>query len=388
MRQSRMERRTTKGRRRTIAATCLVLATMALAGCASSDQGRGATTEVMPSVLVDGSLPRFDESVTLRVVTHDSFAVSQEVLDEFEAETNVSVELIPSGDAVTMTNAALLTAGNPVGDVIFGIDENTLGAALDGGLLMAYRADRLASVDPAFVLDETGAATPIDHADVCVNFDREAFAVSGARVPTGFEDLTSSAFEGDLVVEDPTSSTPGLAFMLATIAKFGGGDDTSSSAAWLQFWRALKANDVVVADGWETAYYSLFSGGSGEGSHPLVVSYASSPPAEVTDTSLAVDATPTGVLTDTCYRQTEFAGILRGAAHPEAAAAFVEFMLGASFQRDVPGQMYVYPVVASTPLPDTFAKYTAPVPTPLSLPVAEVTANRDRWVTQWSTLFR
>lgn len=368
------------------ASVVILLLALVVAACGSSDPAKGSTT--IAPVLVDGALPRFEEPVTLKVVTHDSFAVSQSILDSFEAMTNVKVELIPSGDAVAMTNAAILTAGNPVGDMIFGIDENLLGSALSSDLLIAYRPAGIDAVDPAYILDPSGRATPIDHGDVCVNFDRASFERSGTPIPSTFDGLTGPAVKNDLVVEDPSASSPGLAFMLATIAKFGGGDDTSENAPWLEYWKRLKSNGVMVVDGWETAYYGSFSGGSGKGDRPLVVSYASSPPAEVTDTSIAVDDSPTGVITDTCYRQTEFAGILRGAAHPEAAAAFIEWMLADPFQSDVPTQMYVYPVVSGTQLPEVFAKYTAIVDSPLSIPFAEVAANRDRWIAQWSELFR
>lgn len=375
--------------RRLIATGLLALAVFALSafGSACASEKSETSSSVSP-VLVNGSLPRFEESVTLRVMTHDSFAVSQSVLDEFESATNVRVELIASGDAVAMTNAAILTAGNPVADVIFGFDENLLGSVLRSDLLQPFRAERLEGVDTVFVIDDSGMATPIDHGNVCVNFDRGAFSRSGLPVPSTFDDLVDPSVKNDLVVEDPSTSTPGLAFMLATIAKFGGGDDATDGAAWLNYWKQLKANGVSVVDSWETAYYATFSGGSGKGDRPLVVSYASSPPAEVSDTTLPADQTPTGVVTQTCYRQTEFAGILRGASQPQAAAAFIEFMLGASFQADVPGQMYVYPVVTGTPLPDTFAKYTAPVDAPLVLPYSDVAANRERWISQWSALFR
>lgn len=365
---------------------CALLAVPLLAVACSSGSSKSAPEGANDPVIVNGEFVRFPEGTTVRVVAHDSFAVSQSVIDEFTAATGVKVEIVPSGDAVAMTNAEILTAGNPTGDVLFGIDENLLGAAFAADLFSPYTAQRLGSVDPRFALDSEHRVTPIDHGDVCVNFDRSAF--SAGAVPSTFDDLAASANRNRFVTEDPATSTPGLAFMLATIAKFGGGDDTSSNAAWLQYWKALKANGVQVVDSWDTAYYGTFSGGSGKGTKPLVTSYASSPPAEVTDTSLPGDQTPTGVMTATCYRQTEFAGVLRGAKQSRAAQAFIEFMLGKSFQTDVPGQMYVYPVVAGTPLPDTFAKYTATVATPLSLPWAQVTANRDRWLTQWASVFR
>jgi len=358
-----------------------------LSACGSSTSSQTAE-EVIGPVVVNGQLKRFDAPTTIKVVTHSSFAVSQSVLDEFEAQTNVKVELVQQGDAVAMTNAAILTAGNPVGDVLFGIDENLLGSVTDANLLIPFTPQGISGVSPEFILGPKGLVTPIDHGDVCVNFDRNGLGKSGAAIPATFNDLLDPQLKNDFVVQDPTASTPGLAFMLATIAWFGGGDDVTANAPWLQYWKQLKSNGVKIADGWESAYYGDFSGGSGKGDRPLVVSYASSPPAEITDTSLAVDETPTGVVTSTCYRQTEFAGVLAGSNHPEEAAAFIEFMLSPVFQEDMPGQMYVFPVVEGTPLPEIFAKYTVPVAQPLSLPYEEVSANRDRWVKQWSALFR
>ncbi|MBU6329167.1 MAG: thiamine ABC transporter substrate-binding protein [Acidobacteria bacterium] len=374
--------------RRVAAALLVVGALLAVVGCGSGSSRDGASVGSVPPVLVDGTLPRFGEGTVLRVIAHDSFAVSTAVLDQFTAETGVKVEILTQGDAGTMVNAAILTRDAPQGDLLFGIDENLLTAAFDAGLFQPYRASRLDGVDPSYRVDDQHRVTPIDHGDVCVNFDRAWYSAGSAPVPQQFEDLADPATRSQLVVEDPTSSSPGLAFLLATIARFGGGDDTSSGAAWLDYWRSLKANDVRVVDGWEQAYYGSFSGSSGEGDRPLVVSYSSSPPAEVTDTSLAVDATPTGVLPDTCYRQIEFAGVLAGAAEPDAARAFIEFMLGEAFQQDLPDQMYVYPVVRGTTVSEVFAKYTTSVPEPLTLPFAEVAANRERWIAQWASVFR
>lgn len=363
----------------------LIVTGLLMAACAG-----GATTETDDRPVVDDSdrLVPFEEPSVVRVVTHDSFAVSDEVIAEFTEQTGITVELIPAGDAVTVVNASILTAGNPVADVLFGIDQNLLSAAFEADLFDPYRPVRLDAVAPEFLLDDRSRVTPIDHGDVCVNFDRTAYSDDGRQPPGTFADLVDPAYADELVVQDPSSSTPGLAFMLATIAEFGGGQDDTEDAAWLEYWRDLRRNGVVVTDGWETAYYGQFSGGSGEGSRPLVVSYASSPPAEVTDPSVPAELTPTGVMVDTCFRQIEFAGILRGAENVRAGRAFIEFMLGTSFQQDVPEQMYVYPVRADAVLPDVFARYTAPVPQPLELPYVEIGRQRERWIQQWVSVFR
>ncbi len=379
-------------RRRTLRRGVLVLiavAALLATACGSADSGDETKgSAVVGPALSQGTLPRFPDGTKVRLVTHDSFAVSEDVLAQFTEQTGIEVEVVAAGDAVAMVNKAILTKGNPEGDVLFGIDENLLTSAFANDLFEPYQAEGLSAVPATYDVDPEHRVTPIDHGDVCINYDRGWFTRQNRPLPTSFADLTAPDLAGKLVVEDPSASTPGLSFMLATIAASGGGDDTSDQAAWLQYWSALKANGVKVDDGWETAYYSDFSGGSGEGDRPLVVSYASSPPAEVANADVAVDETPTGVLTDTCYRQTEFAGVLSGAHNPEAAKALIEFMLGLQFQEDMPLQMYVYPVNDQAQLPEVFEKYTAPVAESLSLPYEEVGANRDRWVQQWSTLFR
>jgi thiamine transport system substrate-binding protein len=371
-------------------ALALTLALVA-AACSGASSGSGGSTDgsaVLGSPLTIEPQQRFPEGTTLKVVTHDSFAVSEGVLAQFTAQTGVEVQLIPSGDAVTAVNKAILTKGNPEGDVLFGLDENLLTSAFDAGLFQPYEAAGLKDVPAPFQVDAEHRVTPIDHGDVCVNYDRTWFTDQGLPLPTTFADLVQPVLKGKLVVQDPSASTPGLAFMLATVASQGGGDDASSSAAWVQYWQQLKENGVKVVDGWETAYNVDFSGSAGKGDRPLVVSYASSPPFEVTDPATPPDQAPTGVIAATCYGQTEFAGVLAGAAQPEAGAAFIEFMLSLPFQEDVPEQMYVFPVNSQAVLPEAWQRYTTPVADPLAIPYEQVGANRDGWVQQWSALFR
>ena len=114
--------------------------------------------------------------------------------------------------------------------------------------------------------------TPIDFGDVCINYDKSWFAEAGTAVPTELDQLRDPALAGVLTVEHPATSSPGLAFMLATIDEYG-------EDGWLEFWSDLKAGGVDVVPDWDTAYYSDFTPYGGDS--PMVVSYASSPPAEV-----------------------------------------------------------------------------------------------------------
>jgi thiamine transport system substrate-binding protein len=331
---------------------------------------------------------RFPDGTKVRLLAHDSFAVSEAVLEQFTAATNIEVEIVLGGDAVAMVNQAVLTAGNPQADVLFGVDDNTLGRAVGAELFTPYRSPGVVTVPAALQAPVADLVTPIDYGDICINVDRGWFRDRGVPVPTTIEALADPAYRDLLVVQDPSASSPGLGFMLATIARIGGGEDTTDSAPWLGYWQRLKDNGVKVVDSWETAYFTEFSGSSGKGPRPLVVSYASSPVAEVTDPSIPADQAPTGSISSTCYRQVEYAGVLRGASDPAAAQALIDFMLSVDFQQDVPGQMFVFPVNSDAVLPESFAKFVEPVPAPLTVPAAQVDADRDRWIQQWSSLFR
>ncbi len=310
-----------------------------------------------------------DEPVTITLVTHDSFEVSDEIWTEFTAQTGIEVELLEGGDTGRMVSEAILTAGNPLGDVMFGVDNTFLARALNADLFEPYESPNLADVPAEFVLDEQHRVTPIDFGDVCINYWTDALT---GDPPSTLEDLTAPEFADQLVVQSPETSSPGLAFLLATIA---GTDD------WEQFWAELADNGVAVAAGWEDAYYGEFI--AGEGDRPMVVSYASSPPAEVVYADPPVDTAPTEVLLDSCFRQIEFAGVLSGTEHPEQASALIDFMLTPAFQNDIPLNMFVFPVAESAALPQVFVDHAQIAEEPHSVDPDEIEARRDEWTDRW-----
>jgi thiamine transport system substrate-binding protein len=314
------------------------------------------------------------------LVTHDSFAIPKAVKSAFEQQTGYRLRILQGGDAGEMLNRALLTKGNPQGDAIFGVDNNLLSRAVGAGLLERYTAKGLARVPRAYRLDPTHELTPVDHGDVCLNVDKRWFTSHRLAPPVGLGDLTKPAYRKLLVVENPATSTPGLAFMLATIARYG-------EPGWEGYWKKLRANGVLVVDGWEEAYTARFSGAGGsKGDRPIVVSYATSPPAEVIFAKVRPKTAPTAAVTSTCFRQVELAGVLKGAKNPAGAKALVDFMLGERFQASLPDSMFVLPVRSGTPLPAAFRRYAVSPAKPLELPAAEIGRNRDRWVDEWTSV--
>jgi thiamine transport system substrate-binding protein len=324
-------RRHTRASAGLLLAGAVVLAAGLLAGC-----GGGGST---PTDVV--------------LVTHDSFALSKGVKQAFERESGLTLRILQGGDANETLNRALLTAGDPQGDVIFGIDDSILSRALEGDLLEEYRSPALEALEPDFSSPDPHV-TPIDHGEVCLNVDRSWFSTHGVPPPSTLGDLVLDRYRNLLVVENPATSSPGLAFLLATVATFGD--------RWETYWRALRANGVRVVDGWEEAYTQQFSGSAGSpGKRPIVVSYASSPAAEVIFASKPLEVSPTAAVEDGCYRQVEYAGILRGARNEDGARKLIDFMLSDRFQADVPKS-------------------------PLQLPAEEIDANRDRWVARWTEI--
>ena len=329
------------------------------------------------------SMPARAQRSTLTLMTHDSFYLPDGIIETFEAEHDVDLRLLPAGDAGAMVNQAILTADRPLADVLYGLDNTFLSRALAADLFVAYRSPELDAVPPELVLDAEHRVTPIDYADVCLNIDRAAFAAGTLPVPTSLEDLLDPALAGQLVVENPATSSPGLAFLLATVAHFG----EDPEAGWRSFWTGLRENGVTVTSGWEEAYYDSFSGGSGQGELPIVVSYASSPVAEVVfgpDPEAAEG--PTAAVDAGCFRQIEFAGILKGTQQPELAAALIDHLLAPQTQAELPLAMYVYPARSDVDPPEVFARHALVPTTPLSLDPDVIDAGREDWIREWTDI--
>lgn len=320
-----------------------------------------------------------DDESRVVLMTHESFAVSDSVLDAFEAETGITVEVLRSDDAGAALSQAILTKDDPLGDVLYGVDTTFLSRALDEGLFVPYEADGIDAIPGEFRLDPENRVTPIDYGDVCLNYDIDWFERRGIPPPKTLDDLRESTYKGLTVVQNPATSSPGLAFLLATVAEYG-------ERFWAGYWQALRDNDVLVVDGWDQAYYEQFSAGGGGGEHPIVVSYASSPPADVIYAEPPKDEPSIGVATASCFRQVEFAGILDGSPHQDEARRLIDFMLSTEFQEDVPLQMFVFPVNPAASLPDVFLRWAVVPDRPLSLEASVIADHRAEWIDEWTDI--
>jgi thiamine transport system substrate-binding protein len=320
---------------------------------------------------------------TLTVMTHDSFDVSEEVVQAFQEACSCQVKFLRSGDAGLMLNQALLSKDSPLADVIFGVDNTFLSRALGGDILEAYESPQLAQVPDGLELDPTHHLLPIDYGDVCLNYDKVWFAENDLAPPADLTDLTEPPYKGLTVVENAATSSPGLAFLLATIGRFG----ETGEYSYLDYWTDLRANDVLVVGGWEEAYWGHFTYAS-EGDRPIVVSYASSPPVEVLFAETSFDDTPTGVVVadGSCFRQIEFAGILKGTDERDLAEQWIDFMLSPAFQEDIPLKMFVFPANEDAELPEVFRQFAEIPRRPAAVAPSVIETNREVWIAAWTRI--
>jgi thiamine transport system substrate-binding protein len=308
------------------------------------------------SLLLAGCAPAGQVATKVTLVAHDSFAISDESITEFEATSGFELEIIRTGDAGSLTNRLVLTKDSPIADVVFGIDNTFRGVADESGII-------------------EGDLVEVAFGDVCFNYDRIWFEERKIPPPASWRDLTRPEFNSLTVVTNPLSSSPGLAFLASTVAAFG-------EPAFEQYWKELRDNGVMVASGWEEAYFTYFSGSSGNGEYPIVLSYSSSPAAEIRKDGKS----QTAALLDECFRQTEFIGTLAGSKNPEGAKALVEFLLSESFQNTMPGLMYVYPVNENASIPAEWAEFGSAARSTIGEDMS-IATHREKWQTKWSAIF-
>jgi thiamine transport system substrate-binding protein len=315
-----------------------------------------------------------DETASDRVVlvTHESFVLPKKLEKQFEEESGYDLVVRGSGDAGALTNKLVLTKDDPLGDVAFGVDNTFASRALDAGVFAPYDAELPVGAD-AYELagDDDHRLTPIDNASVCVNVDDTWFADHDLAPPTTLDDLADPAYQDLFVLPGAATSSPGMAFLLTTVAAYGD--------AWPDYWTKLMANGAKLTAGWSDAYEVDFTQGGGQGDRPIVLSYDSSPAFTVAD-----GKTSTSALLDTCFRQVEYAAVLDGAANPDGAEALVDFLLSPDVQAALPDSMYVFPVASDAPLPKDWAEFAQQPTKPYAVDPASISEHRDDWLREWS----
>ena len=308
----------------------------------------------------------------LRVLVHKSFALPKPLLAQFETDAGVKLSLIQAGDAVEMLNKLILTRAHPIADVVFGIDNALVAKAEASGVLEPHgKTAPAGSAMPVWA-----QVLPVNYSYVTLNYDKAAVAKSGLALPGSLEDLTQAAYRNWLVVENPATSSPGHAFLLATIA--GMGEEKA-----FDWWARMRANGLKVSKGWSEAYYTEFSRNGG--SRPLVVGYATSPAAEVFYSKEKITDSPTAslFLKGGVFRQVEGVALVKGGGQREAASKFIDFLRSGAVQEALQTSMWMFPLDASTPRAEVMRHATEPATFETLSP--EVIAQKSsQWVSRWT----
>ena len=343
----------------------------------ATDPDAGATTDdSVTSASTAAPVPEPVDTGTVVLAAHDSFALPDDLVAAFEEQSGYELEVQLSGDAGQMANQVVLTAGNPTADVVFGVDNTFASRVIDAEALEAYTSDALPESAEEHALPDGGDAylTPVDYGDVCVNVDTAWFANQGIAPPESLSDLTDSAYEDLFVTPGASTSSPGMAFLLATIGEFGPGE-------WQGYWEDLMANGAKVTSDWTNAYTVDFTAGGGEGDRPIVLSYASSPPFTIPEDGWQPT---TAALLDTCFRQVEYAGVLAGADNPEGGQAVIDWLLSPEVQAAIPESMYVFPVDDEVALPELWAQFAQVAEDPIVVHPQQIEAERETWLQEWA----
>ncbi|MDZ4128343.1 MAG: thiamine ABC transporter substrate-binding protein, partial [Hydrogenophaga sp.] len=299
------------------------------------------------SLAATATLAQTAPATPLRVLTHSSFDLPKELLAQFEKDAGVKLQIVKAGDAGEMVNKLILTRAKPLADVVFGIDNTLLPRAQAANVLDAYSGPAAQRAAAAGMGEDAGPSgvvagvVPVDVGYVTLNIDKAWFAQNKLALPTSLQDLTLPAYRKLLVVQNPATSSPGQAFLWSTIAGLG-------EQAAFDWWASMRANGVKVSKGWTEAYYTDFTRNGG--TRPIVVSYASSPAAEVFYAKEKLSESPTAnlFLKGAVFRQVEGVALVKGGnpAAREAAGRFIEFMRSAQVQQALQTTMWMFPAEA------------------------------------------
>jgi thiamine transport system substrate-binding protein len=367
--------------RRALAALSIVV----LSACGAGDEDTAIDTAAAcwtqpsdhePISLEDVDAASISDS-KLTLVAYDSFWVSEGILETFEAETGIAVEVLTTADTGSMVSQAILNSANPIGDVMWGVDNTFLCRALINDIFVPYETPALVDVHDELLVDPQHRVTPVDFSDLCINYRLGELSALGLQPPRTLGDLRRPEYAAALVTENPETSPSGMGLLLASIAEYG-------EDGWEDFWRDLAEGGVAVEASWSEAYNGRFAPGSGD--RAMVMSYATSPVYELLNSESELGAPPTQALLNACFRSIEFAGVLAGTDNPRGAALLVDFLVSTTMQEDLPLSMYVFPANKLAQVPDEFTKYASVPREPITVAPDVIEANRDSWTDRWTDI--
>lgn len=323
---------------------------------------------------------------TLTIVTYDIIALSDDMLEEFTNNTGYEINMIRTDDAGGILENLLLTKEAPQADLALGLDNTYLQTALDNCLLGPHSAN-VPDLDPLALTPYSGEmAVPFDQGYVCLNADIEALEENNVSFPSTLEELTGEQWKGRTAFPSPTTSSPGRAFMTATIDYF----ERQATMDAMTWWEAMADNDAIFTSGWTEAYETHYSGGYGIwgeghiGDAWLTVSYCHSPGVEAYyggnyTISKAID------IDYASFHQVEYAAKVNGGGSSSAVDAFIEYLLSDEVNKNMPENNLMYSVLDNEDMPETDGyRYHSPIPSnPSEITAERIDVEMDGWLMDW-----
>ncbi len=326
------------------------------------------------------SPPPTVDTTNLTVLAPQSLVVDDEVIGRFEQESGISVLFRNIGPATDMVERIVEGGSVPSGwDLVYGIDNQQMVAAIEAGLFQPYAAAGLADVPDHLEIDSSQHLLPVSHNYVMVNADRDYFEREDIDPPASLDDLRRPEIASLLALPSPETDQAGRGFLAATARYFG-------EDAFIDFWADLDEGGAQVAANWTEAYLGAYTvGSSGEGDRPLVLAYASAPAADAVFTPGAGDSPPSVALDlpGAGFHQIDLVGIAADTPRVEQARALVEFLLGPEFQASVAQRMFAFPVLPDAETGQSFAEHARPPAEPVNMEPSILDDRMQSWLVSW-----
>ena len=329
-----------------------------------------------------------DEKPVVRILTYEINAFTDTMFSTFTNETGYEIEVIYADDAGGILERLLQTQDTPQFDLAIGLDNTYLQTALDAELLGEYDADISGLSSEALAPYNGPFAVPFDQGDVCLNYDETRVDGENLTVPTSLWNLTEPEWNGLMAYPSPLTSSPGRAFMAATIDYFENDDDNTTDA--FDWWKAIAENDAIFTSGWTEAYTIHYSGGYGEweeghiGDAALTVSYCHSPGVEAFYGDNWTKSTSL-TLPRTSFHQVEYAAVVNGASEVDGANAFLAYLLSENVNRNMPENNLMLSVLVDAVWPETngFAHHTDTPEMNADVSTERIGLEMESWLSAW-----
>jgi thiamine transport system substrate-binding protein len=308
----------------------------------------------------------------LTIYTYDSF-ISYGLPDTtnkiFENEYNCKINYVSFGDSEQSLNRLILEKGSSQADIFVGVNIDDLSKALNNDLFISYKPKSIDNIPSEYLLDKSYRLIPFDGPDsIAIIYDSDKIK----NPPKSFQDLLKSEYAKKLILEDPRTSGPGMSFLLWTIAVYG-------QDGFIDYWKKLNSTIFQIYPGWDAAFTAFTKGEA-----PMMLSYDTDPAyfynQDKTTRYKAVIPEEGG------WMYLEFAGIVKGTKHEKLAQEYINFMLSENFQKEIPSNQWMFPIVKGTPLP-VYYNYAVKADKYLTIPYQTIADNYESWLKMWIEKF-